>query len=157
MLSKQKRSNKCAFCRQCCSFCLTAVRQQVTCNIRVSPGLHLQGSSYGLILTGVLTQIRMTGLRMTPVRWTPPFLSTVSPHSLKGSICLPLCLPAPHHTSSLPVSTAHTAITAAVSYPAHTDVGASNLSSIKAMQREFMLACHENERRSGESFEQVDR
>lgn len=144
-----------------------AVRQQVTCNFRVLPGLHLQGNSYvllhpnsvqtGLILTGVPTQIRMTGLRMTPVRWTPPFLSTVSPHSLKGSICLPLCLPAPHHTSSLPVSTAHTAIAAAVSYPARTDVGASNLSSIKAMQREFMLACHGNERRSGESFEQVDR
>lgn len=46
---------------------------------------------------------------------------------------------------------------AAASYPAQADVRASNLSHIKAMQREFMLVCHRKKRGSGESFEQVDR
>ncbi len=61
------------------------------------------------------------------------------------------------HMLSPSLSTAHTAITAAASYPAHADVRASNLSSIKAMQREFVLACHRKKGKSGESFEQVDR
>lgn len=37
------------------------------------------------------------------------------------------------------------------------NVRASNLLSIKAMQREILLACQRNKRTSGESFEQVDR
>lgn len=82
-----------------------------------------------------------------------PSLLTLFPLQLQKTASV--CLPSACHTCSL--STAHTAIAAAASYPAGADVSASNLSSIKAMQREFMLVCYGKKRRSGESFEQVDR
>lgn len=84
---------------------------------------------------------------------SPTLLYQISPPAVKeasASHCSP-------HMLSLSLSTVHTAISTAASYPAHASVGASNLSSIKAMQREFMLACHRKKGRSGESFEQVDR
>lgn len=113
---------------------------------------------HGLFPAGVHTVIRTTALRRTSVCWAPPFfINSLLLQSKRKH--LPAPQPPPplaRHTCSR--STAHAAIAAAAaSYPAHTDVRASNLSSIKAMQREFMLACHGNERRSGESFEQVDR
>lgn len=83
-----------------------------------------------------------------------PSLLSLSP--LQSMKRLPPPLPASQALSFSP-STGHTAIATAASYPAHANVGACNLSSIKAMQREFMLACHRKKRRSGESFEQVDR
>lgn len=86
-----------------------------------------------------------------------PSLLSLSPCS-QGSICLPFCLPLlMTHAFSPSLSAPHTALAVAVKYPAHASVGASNLSDIKAMQREFVLGCHKKKRRSRESFEQVDR
>lgn len=86
---------------------------------------------------------------------SPTLLYRVSPPAVKEASASPSASHRSPHMLSL--STAHTAIATAASYPAHANVRASNLSSIKAMQREFMLACHRKKRRSGESFEQVDR
>lgn len=105
------------------------------------------------ILATVPMLITVTGLGRTSAGGAPPFFIDSPPAGCKEA---PASLPVATHALSLCLHS-HAAITAAGSYPLPNHVRASNLPSIKAMQREFMLACHGNERRSGESFEQVDR
>lgn len=96
--------------------------------------------------------------RRNRVMWAPPFFMDFCPPAAEEASGSPSACPRqPHTLPAFSLCSPHRYRCSCWLSGSCYNVRASNLLSIKAMQREILLACQRNKRTSGESFEQVDR